>query len=70
MRDTERKNNLTVTRREVGRDNEKGFQELLLRTHGQKQGTEWKQGREGELAGVGGSDGGKMQTILIEQQGK
>ena len=34
-RDIEVKNNLTVARREGGRDSaEKGFQELLKRTHG------------------------------------
>ena len=34
--------------------------------HGQNQGGGWKQGREGGLAGVGGSGGGKMQTTVIE----
>ena len=37
-------------------------------THGQNQEGGWKQGREGGLAGVGGSSGGKMQTTVIEQQ--
>ena len=54
-RDTECKNNLTVTRREVGGDNEgKGFQD------GQNQGGGWKQAREGDLAEVAGSGGEKM----------
>ena len=44
----------------MGGDNGgKGFQEHLYRTHGQNQGGEWKQGREVDLAGVGGNGGGK-----------
>ena len=60
-RDIEIKNKLTVTKGEVGGDNggtgEKGFQELLSRTHGQNQGG-WKQGREVGMTGVGRSGGG------------
>ena len=42
-RDIEVKNNLTIARGEGGKDNgEKGFQELLYRTHGQNQGGGWK----------------------------
>ena len=57
----------------MGRDNGgkrmKGFQEQLERTHGQNQGG-WHQGREVGMAGVGGSDAGKMQTTVLEQQQK
>ena len=28
----------------------------------------WKQGREGDLAGVGRNGGGKMQTTVIKQE--
>ena len=37
-------------------------------THGQNQGGGWKQGREVDLAGVGGSGEGKMQRTVIEQE--
>ena len=36
-----------------GDSGEKGFQELLQRTHRHNQGGGWKQGREVGLAGVG-----------------
>ena len=66
-RDTESKNNLTVTRGEVGGDNGgKGFPELLQRTHGQNHGEGWKQRREVGLF-VGWRGGEKMQTAVIEQ---
>ena len=53
-RDIEAKNNLTIARGQRGRDiGEKGFQELLERTHGQNQGRGWKQGKEVGLVGVG-----------------
>ena len=53
-RDIEIKSNLTITRGEGRGDNgEKGFQELLQRTHGENQGGGWKQGRDVGLAGVG-----------------
>ena len=39
-----------------GNSGEKGFQELLQRTHGQNQGGGWKQGREVSLAEVGGGE--------------
>ena len=55
-RHIEIKNNLTIARREWGRDNgEKGFQELLKRTHGQNQRGGWK--REGGGFGFGGVEG-------------
>ena len=54
------KNNLTVTRGEVGGDNRgkgrKGFQEQLYRTHGQNQG--------GMEAGEGGGDGWVGQEVV------
>ena len=54
-----------LTRPEGGGDSgEKGFQELLQRTHGQNQGGGWKQKREVGLSGVGGG-GEKMQTTVI-----
>ena len=57
-RDIEIKNNLTVTRGKVERDDGgkrgKGFQEQLKRTHVQNQGAGWKQGREVGMARVGG----------------
>ena len=67
------KNNLTVTRGEVGGDNGgkwvKRFQEQLQKTHGQNQGG-WDQGWEVGMAGVGGRGGGKWSSTVPEQQEK
>ena len=58
-RDIEIKNNLTVTRGEVGGDNgAKCFQETLQRTHGQNQGGGVKARDKVGLAGLVGSGGG------------
>ena len=67
-RDIEIKNNLTVTRQEVGGDN--GGRVFRNNYKGHMDKTKerwWKQGREVGLAGVGGVMEGKMQTTLIEQ---
>ena len=62
-------NNLTIDRGEGGRDSgEKGFQELLKRTHGQNQWGGWKHGSEVGLDGVGVRGWEKMQTTVIEQR--
>ena len=45
----------------VFRNNYKGHMD-------KNQGGRWKQGWEVGLAGVGGNGGGKMQTIVTEQQ--
>ena len=45
----------------------KGFQELLWRTHEQKQGGGWRWGREVGLSGVGWRGEEKMKTTVIEQ---
>ena len=61
------KNNLTIARGDWGWDSgEKGFQELLYRTHVQNQGGGWRWQREGCLAAVGWRDGEKRHTTVIE----
>ena len=56
-----------MNRREWGGDSEeRGLPELLQRTRGQNPGGGWRWGREVGSAGVGWSDGEKMQTIVTE----
>ena len=67
------KNKLTVTREEArgnnGRKRRKGFQKHVYRTHGQNQ-----RGAESSVgigdAWVAGSDGGKIETTVLEEQFK
>ena len=52
-RDVEVKSNLTIARGEWGGNSgERGFQELLQRTHRQNQGRGWSWGMEMGLSGV------------------
>ena len=68
-RDIEIKNNLTIARGEGwGDSREKGFKNYYKGHMDKNQGGGWKQGREVGMAGAGGSDGGQMQTTVIEQQ--
>ena len=58
-----------MVRGEWGGDSEeRGFQELLYRTHGENQGGGWRQGKEVGFSGVGYGGWEKMQTTVIEQQ--
>ena len=70
-RGIEIKNNLTVTRGEVGKNNqgkgEKGFQDNYKGYMNKTKGR-WKQGEEVGIAGFGEEWWGKMQTTVIEQQ--